>query len=332
MKKLATMIIILLVILFVLLVFVNQEKKNKNLPVSISTTITDYVAPKIEEIPPIKDVATIKKEILAIAKEISALEKEIEEELVTEDIPVIVEKVEEELVTEDIPVIVEEELLTEDIPVIVEELLTEDIPVIVEEVSLKTSLAVLSAKVGDPIFIRIFKNEAILEVWIQTGLKYTHLKDYKICSFSGNLGPKVKQGDYQAPEGFYTVKKRSLNPNSSYHLSFNLGYPNKYDKAYKRTGSYLMVHGNCISAGCYAMTDDKIEEIYSLVAGAVDKKHSYIQVHAYPFRMTDENLDYFKENKWYGFWKNLKEGYDYFEENKLPPTIDVSKKRYVIKD
>ena len=196
--------------------------------------------------------------------------------------------------------------------------------------SLNERLIALSAKMGDPIFVRIFKEEAILEVWIKTETKYAHLKDYIICASSGYLGPKVKEGDRQAPEGFYKVRKHQLNPKSKYHLSFNLGYPNRYDREHDRTGSFLMVHGNCVSVGCYAMTDEKIEEIYALVEGALNHGQHYVNVHAYPFRMTEENMDLYEGNIWYDFWTNLKEGYDYFESEKVPPKIKVEELRYEI--
>ena len=196
--------------------------------------------------------------------------------------------------------------------------------------TLKQRLNALSAKMGDPVFIRIFKEEAILEVWIRTGTRYEHLKDYIICASSGYLGPKLKEGDRQAPEGFYKVRKHQLNPNSKYHLSFNLGYPNRYDRLHERTGSFLMVHGNCVSIGCYAMTDKKIEEIYALVEQALKNGQKYVNVHAYPFRMTAENMDLYEGNIWYDFWTNLKEGYDYFEVEKLPPKIKVEAFRYEI--
>jgi murein L,D-transpeptidase YafK len=198
------------------------------------------------------------------------------------------------------------------------------------DVNLDERLALLSAKVGDPVFIRIFKEESILEVWIRPGEAYQHLKDYHICAYSGTLGPKLQEGDRQSPEGFYKVKKYQLNPNSKYHLSFNLGFPNAYDRAHERTGSFLMVHGNCVSDGCYAMTDEKIEEIYALVEGALQKKQKYVQVHAFPFRMTDTAMALYSESKWYDFWTNLKEGYDYFEAEKLPPHVKVEEKLYTI--
>ena len=196
--------------------------------------------------------------------------------------------------------------------------------------TLEQGLFELSAKVGDPVFIRIFKEEALLEVWIRTGTEYQHLKDYAICAYSGALGPKLKEGDHQAPEGFYKVGKYQLNPNSKFHLSFNLGYPNKYDRAHGRTGSFLMVHGNCVSDGCYAMTNVKIEEIYALVSRALQKGQKVVQVHAYPFRMTEEMMALFSGNEWYDFWVNLKEGYDYFEAEKLPPLVKVKNKEYTI--
>ena len=196
--------------------------------------------------------------------------------------------------------------------------------------TLEEGLVALSAKVGDPIFIRIFKDESLLEVWIRSGTEYQHLKDYTICAYSGSLGPKVQEGDRQAPEGFYKVKKQQLNPNSKFHLSFNLGYPNAYDRMHKRTGSFLMVHGNCVSIGCYAMTDDKIEEIYDLVESALQNGQKYVQVHAYPFTMSDENMAFYEGNEWYDFWTNLKEGYDYFEAEKLPPRIKVKNRRYEV--
>lgn len=196
--------------------------------------------------------------------------------------------------------------------------------------TLEEGLTEVSAEVGDPVFIRIFKEESLLEVWMRTGTEYQHLKDYAICAYSGALGPKLKEGDRQAPEGFYKVKKHQLNPNSKFHLSFNLGYPNKYDREHNRTGSFLMVHGNCVSDGCYAMTDEKIEEIYALVESALQKGQKYVQVHAYPFRMTEEMMELYSESEWYDFWVNLKEGYDYFEAEKYPAKVKVENKLYSI--
>ncbi len=196
--------------------------------------------------------------------------------------------------------------------------------------TLEEGLALNALKVGDPVLLRIFKQEAILEVWMRSDEAYKHVKDYAICAYSGGLGPKLAEGDGQSPEGFYAIRKKQLNPNSKFHLAFNLGYPNKYDRAHERTGSSLMVHGNCISIGCYAMTDEKIEEIYALVESALHQGQKKVWVHIFPFRMTESNMAQYADNEWYDFWENLKEGYDYFEAEALPPQIKVENKRYII--
>jgi murein L,D-transpeptidase YafK len=182
-----------------------------------------------------------------------------------------------------------------------------------------------------PILVRIFKEESVLEVWKQQKdtSRYALLKTYDICAWSGDLGPKKKEGDRQAPEGFYTITPALMNPNSSYHLSFNLGYPNDFDRAHGRTGAHLMVHGACSSRGCYSMEDEQIEEIYTLARLAFQGGQRDFQVHAYPFRMTPENMARHRQNENFAFWRMLKEGYDHFEVLRQPPKIDVCSQRYV---
>jgi murein L,D-transpeptidase YafK len=181
-----------------------------------------------------------------------------------------------------------------------------------------------------PILVRIFKQEAELEVWKQDRSgKYALLKIYPICRWSGELGPKIKQGDRQAPEGFYTITPGQMNPNSSYYLSFNIGYPNAFDRAHERTGSALMVHGDCLSAGCYAMTDEQIAEIFALAREAFAGGQPSFQVQALPFRMNPLNMARHRHNPNMPFWKNLKQGYDYFELTRQQPKVDVCEKRYV---
>lgn len=182
-----------------------------------------------------------------------------------------------------------------------------------------------------PIMLRIFKEEDVLEIWKQqdTG-RYELVKSYEICAHSGDLGPKFKEGDRQAPEGFYYIGRGQMNPRSSYHLSFNLGFPNAYDRSHGRTGSHLMVHGDCSSAGCYAMTDEGVAEIYAFardaLRGGIQQK---FQVQAFPFRMTPENMARYAEHRYFDYWTMLKEGYDHFELTRVPPNVDVCEKRYV---
>jgi len=195
---------------------------------------------------------------------------------------------------------------------------------------LKSELFSKKIQYGSPIFIRIFKLSLELEVWLKKENKYNLFKTYKICTYgSGTLGPKVKQGDGQAPEGFYYVTPSRMNPLSDFHLSFNLGYPNTYDRQHGRTGSALMVHGSCVSIGCYAMTDSCIEEIYCLSDAALINGQKYFKVHIFPFRMTDENMKKYANSKWLEFWKNLKEGYDFFEKAHNLPDVRVKDKRYI---
>jgi murein L,D-transpeptidase YafK len=183
---------------------------------------------------------------------------------------------------------------------------------------------------GSPVLVRLFKQEAELEVWKQdrTG-HFALLKTYPICRWSGDLGPKVREGDRQAPEGFYSISPTQMNPQSAYYLSFNTGFPNAYDKAWGRSGSHLMVHGDCSSRGCYAMTDEQISEIYALGRESFFGGQSAFQFQAYPFRMTAENMARHRDNPNMAFWRMLKEGNDLFEVTKLEPKVDFCEKKYV---
>lgn len=194
----------------------------------------------------------------------------------------------------------------------------------------RAELAEAGLRMGAPIYVRIFKLEAQLELWMQASDgRYKLFRSYDICNWSGDIGPKIAEGDRQAPEGYYLVSSRQLNPASQYYLSFNIGFPNAYDRAHKRTGSALMVHGGCLSSGCYAITDENVQELYSIAREAFNAGQSAFAVHAYPFRMTQENMLLHKDNDWRGFWVNLKQGYDIFEKTKVPPIAGVSNGRYV---
>src|SRR3954451_19829793 len=194
-------------------------------------------------------------------------------------------------------------------------------------------LALLQQKkmpVQSPILVRVFKEEAELEVWKQdTTGRFHILKTYPICRWSGDLGPKLWEGDGQTPEGFYRVTPGQMNPHSNYYLSINIGYPNSFDKANIRDGSLLMIHGDCPSAGCYAMTDDQISEIYSLARDSFLGSRPSFQIQAYPFRMTPANLARHRNNPNLAFWRMLKIGNDHFEATQVEPKVDVCNRLYV---
>ena len=193
-----------------------------------------------------------------------------------------------------------------------------------------TQLKNMGSSPGQAMMIRIFKQTNEFEVWKRTTAgTFKLFKTYDICAYSGTLGPKIKEGDRQAPEGFYNITPGLLNPNSNYYLSFNTGFPNKFDRAWNRTGSELMVHGDCSSRGCYSMTDEAIAEIYALVRESFNGGNPVVQMQIFPFRMTPQRLAAYSTDPNIDFWKNIKEGYDRFELAKVPPSWDVCEKKYV---
>lgn len=196
---------------------------------------------------------------------------------------------------------------------------------------LSARLARDNMKLGDAVFFRIFKREFELEMWVKRGDRFELFQTYPICMWSGQLGPKLKQGDGQAPEGFYTVDSAALNPNSQYRRSFNLGFPNAFDSAHGRTGSLLMVHGDCRSIGCYAMTHGVIDEIWAVLTSALAAGQKRVQVQVFPFRMTDTNMSLYAGNPNIGFWRQLRAGYDAFQRDRIPPVVSVCNGRYTIR-
>ena len=185
-------------------------------------------------------------------------------------------------------------------------------------------------KRGAPVFLRIFKGDLEAELWMKRGERYELFATYPICAWSGQLGPKVREGDLQAPEGFYSIGKDQLNPNSHYHRAFNLGYPNALDRAHNRTGANLMVHGGCASVGCIAMTDAAIDELWLLVTAALDSGQERVPAHVFPFRMTDERMAAFAWHPWADFWRDMKPAHDLFEKSHIPPRISVCNTRYSV--
>lgn len=196
---------------------------------------------------------------------------------------------------------------------------------------LSSALKKVGLELGDPVFMRIFKQEKTLELWLRHGQnRFNLFRSYPICTYSGELGPKTRQGDGQAPEGFYEVGLDQLNPASQFHLSFNLGYPNRYERAQGWTGDYLMVHGSCVSIGCYAMGDAGIDEIYTLVEAALRNGQKRVSVHAFPFRFEDRHAGLLANSKHRDFWLQLEAGYRIFEQTRWPPRIHVQNRRYAI--
>lgn len=195
------------------------------------------------------------------------------------------------------------------------------------------TVALMSEKGIDPespTLIRAYKKESELEIWkMRADGRYVHLKTFPMCRWSGQLGPKTREGDRQVPEGFYSITPAQMNPNSNYYLSFNVGYPNQLDRALGHTGGTIMVHGACSSAGCFSMTDAQIAEIYAIARTSFSGGQRAIQMQSYPFRMTPENLAKHRLDQNMAFWKQLKEGNDHFEVTQKEPRVAFCGRRYV---
>jgi murein L,D-transpeptidase YafK len=196
--------------------------------------------------------------------------------------------------------------------------------------ALERDLAEAGLKFGDPVFLRAFKEERQLELFVRNRKsgKYDLFRTYRIAAASGKPGPKLAEGDFQVPEGFYAVPRSAMKPDSTYHLAFNIGFPNAYDRAHHRSGSLIMIHGNRVSVGCLAMTNPKIEEIYTLCAAAHASGQPFFRVHIFPFRMTGERMEKSAGSQWHAFWQQLKQGYDWFEKHRVPPDTTVRGRRH----
>jgi len=184
--------------------------------------------------------------------------------------------------------------------------------------------------VGSPVYIQIFKEERTLELYAKMGNEFRLVNSFRICNFSGGLGPKRREGDFKSPEGFYSVDARHLKPDSKYYRAINIGFPNDYDKSQGYSGAYLMIHGECKSIGCYAMTNTYMDEIYRYVEAAFAYGQSRIDISIYPFRMTEQNLKRHGSSSYIAFWRQLKPGYDYFIKNHQPPMMGVANGQYVL--
>lgn len=179
------------------------------------------------------------------------------------------------------------------------------------------------------LFIRAFKKEKSLEVWVRepADAEFLLLKKIPVCGASGQLGPKRKEGDKQVPEGFYHIDR--FNPKSRFYLSLGLNYPNASDRVLadqKHPGSDVFIHGKCKSIGCLAIKDEPIKELYLIAEQAEKFGHSKIQVHIFPTRLTMQNMSKLAEERpgLEEFWRNLRPGYEFFEKTKRLPRINVS--------
>lgn len=185
---------------------------------------------------------------------------------------------------------------------------------------------------GAPVLMRIFKETSELEIWIEKGDRFHLFATYPICHWSGTLGPKQREGDKQTPEGFYTIANRQLHHVGRWPRSINLGFPNAFDRAHDRDGSYILMHGGCSSVGCVAMTNPVIGEVYGLVKAAIQGGQRHVPVHVFPFRLTDEALAAHSESPWHDFWTTLQAGYKSFERTGRPPRISVCERQYRVED
>jgi murein L,D-transpeptidase YafK len=185
---------------------------------------------------------------------------------------------------------------------------------------------------GDAVFIRIFKAESQLEVWMRKGNGFVLFETYPICHWTGTLGPKIREGDKQSPEGFYSITARQTRHRGRWRKAFNLGFPNALDQRLQRTGSYILLHGGCSSTGCFAMTDPVLDEIYGLAQAALAQGQQRVHIHVFPFRMTEQALAQHAGHPASDFWQDLKAGYDAFERAHVPPTVGVCHQRYVVRD
>lgn len=197
---------------------------------------------------------------------------------------------------------------------------------------LNSFLDLCGAKVGDPVFLRAVKEDSVLELWVKPDKaeRYVLAKRYPIAAWSGKLGPKEKEGDKQTPEGFYEVEPSGLNPRSNYHLAFNIGYPNAYDRSLNRTGSFIMVHGRDVSIGCLAMTDPGIEEIYTMVEQALIHGQQRVPVQIYPFVPTPARLLKEKNSPHAAFWADMARAWDWTERTHTPARVNAVDGRLVV--
>jgi murein L,D-transpeptidase YafK len=197
---------------------------------------------------------------------------------------------------------------------------------------LTAELAPMGLKPGDPVFLRAFKEESEFEIWMkpEQDPHYLLFKVHRLAASAGQAGPKLREGDGQAPEGFYNATATSMRPETRHYLGVDLGYPNDYDRKKGRTGSDLLIHAGSGAGGAYALSPETMNEVYALADAAFRSGQRELAIHLFPFRLTDARMDkvWAKPSRWTDEWVNLKEGYDFFENVRLPPRVEVEEERY----
>lgn len=194
--------------------------------------------------------------------------------------------------------------------------------------ALEMELEARGFELGAPAFLRVFKSDSILEVWMLKAGRFELFKRYPVCKWSGQLGPKLAEGDRQSPEGVYFITGGDLRVNARWHRAMNVGFPNARDRALGLTGSGILIHGKCSSIGCFALTDDIVEDVYDVVESALEAGQPRVGVHVFPFALTRERLNAKADEEWSGFWRELKRGHDLFLRDRLPPRTFVCAGQY----
>jgi murein L,D-transpeptidase YafK len=193
---------------------------------------------------------------------------------------------------------------------------------------LEMDLEAAGFKLGAPAFIRVFKADSTLEMWMLKGGRFELFRRFPICKWSGELGPKLAEGDKQSPEGVYFITGGDLIVNARWHRAMNISFPNQRDRALGLTGSSILIHGKCSSIGCFALTDEYVEDVYEIVQSALEEGQPRVPVHIFPFELTREKLAAQAGDEWSDFWKELKRGHDIFLRDRLPPRAFVCNGQY----
>ncbi len=179
------------------------------------------------------------------------------------------------------------------------------------------------------VYLRAFKTEKKIELWAKNSSDsvFKMIKEFPICHISGYIGPKRRYKDLQVPEGFYHIS--GLNPYSKYYLSMQINYPNASDSIRGvpgRLGNFIFIHGECVSSGCIAITNERIKELFVYCIEAYNSGQEEIGLTIFPAQLNDSmysllttNFSKYKDD--ISLWADLKKSYDFFEKHKVPPTV-----------